>query len=515
MAENTPERSSILARTAMGAGWMFAWRLATRILGLVSTLVLVRLLSPNDFGLVALAFAFATTLEAVLAIGIEQQIVRARETSRDLYDTIFTMNSIRGALLAALVMIGAGPAARFFDEPRLEAVAQALALVPLLAGFANVGVTEFSRNLEFTKVFKMMIVPRVLQIIVTLAAAFLLQSYWALVVGAVSGRLFSTLITYFYHSYRPRFSLLLWRELLGISFWTWGINVASAVRDRTETILIGRLLGVREVGLYIVSVEIAALPTTELANPISQVSMPGLAASLRTQERHESGLAFLRIFGLTLLVSLPAAFGISLIAGPVVALALGQGWHEAVSLIAILGVGYGAIPVLMIATALLNAQSRFRQIILFIMVGILLRFVGVITLAPSYGLNGLAIAVGIALLGEAALLTAACLRQLGLKLLNLLQVTWRPLLAVATMTALLWSLGLGWAETPPDISAAAIAGAQAVLLGAVTYVSVLGALWWLARRPPGAETDLLSFLYQLLEAASARLSFLARRLGLP
>jgi lipopolysaccharide exporter len=202
MSSEAPPRS-ILSRTATGAGWMFAWRLSTRLLGLISTLVLVRLLTPEDFGLFSLAFTVIATLETMLAIGMEAQLIRARQTSRALYDTVFTINVIRGTLLALLMVAFAGPAGAFFREPRLEVVLLVLALIPLLAGVNNVGTAEFSRELDFAKVFKLLIVPRLLQIVVTLVAAVVLQSHWALVFGAVFGRVLATLFSYVFHAFRP------------------------------------------------------------------------------------------------------------------------------------------------------------------------------------------------------------------------------------------------------------------------------------------------------------------------
>ena len=85
--------------------------MATRLLGLVSTLALVRLLAPGDFGLVALAAAFAVALDICLSLGVEEQIIRAERPTRQLYDTAFTMNLLRGMAVGALMALAAGPAA--------------------------------------------------------------------------------------------------------------------------------------------------------------------------------------------------------------------------------------------------------------------------------------------------------------------------------------------------------------------------------------------------------------------
>ena len=87
---------TILERTVRGAGWVIGWRMVTRGLGLVSTLILVRLLAPADFGAVALVMTIAQGLDQISSVGVEQAIIRADRPTRKLYDTAFTINVMRG-----------------------------------------------------------------------------------------------------------------------------------------------------------------------------------------------------------------------------------------------------------------------------------------------------------------------------------------------------------------------------------------------------------------------------------
>jgi O-antigen/teichoic acid export membrane protein len=510
LAGAEPPQDSVLARTAVGAGWMFAWRMTSRVLGLASTLILVRLLAPEDFGLFGLAFAIIATLEATMAIGVEAQIVRAKQTSRALYDTVFTIALLRSVSLTLLMLLAAGPAAGFFKDPRLEPVMLVLSAYPLLAGLSNVGAIEFGRYLNFRMIFVMLMLPRLLQIPATLTAAIVLQSYWALVIGVLAARILATLLSYLYHPYRPRLSLAMWRELIGLSLWTWVLSVAMALRDRTATFAIGRVLGPHELGVYTVSVELASLPTSEIASPISQAAMPGLAAALRSDNPRAAGDAFLRIYALTALIALPAALGVSLVAGPLVALVLGQRWTDTVPLIAILGATWVGYSVSLIGIALLDAKAMLRRLALFVLAGVVLRALAVLALAPVYGLNGLAAGLGVAMLLEAALMTHWCLNLLGLPARRLFAVLWRPLAAVAAMTALLWAAGLGWNPAPATLPAAAREGGAGVALGVASYVAALGSLWWLSGRPAGAEADMLTLVRKFLPRAMG-----ARLLGAP
>ena len=103
MTESAAAPLSVSKRAAMGAGWIIAWRFATRNLGLLSTLILVRLLQPSDFGLVALATGFINSVDALSAIGVQDALVRAPGLDRNLYDTGFGLSVLRGCLTALAI----------------------------------------------------------------------------------------------------------------------------------------------------------------------------------------------------------------------------------------------------------------------------------------------------------------------------------------------------------------------------------------------------------------------------
>ena len=108
---------SILAKTARGAGWVIGWRLVTRSLGLISTLFLVRLLHPADFGLVTLAMSFGQAIDSLSSLGVEEAVIREKHPTRDLYDSAFTINVIRGFATAVVVALAAWPP---FASPIME-----------------------------------------------------------------------------------------------------------------------------------------------------------------------------------------------------------------------------------------------------------------------------------------------------------------------------------------------------------------------------------------------------------
>ena len=200
---------TLLRRTASGAGWVMAWRWGMRVLGLASTLVLVRLVAPADFGIIALATSFMQTIDGMLALGTEEAVIREHAPGRDFYDTAFTMNLLRGLSVTLLVGALAWPAAHFFDDARLGPVLLFVAVLPLLDGISNIGAVEFRRDFAFHKEFAIMVLPKLGGIIATIIAAILLRSYVAMLFGIGVNRTLRVVMSYLMHPYRPRLSLAL------------------------------------------------------------------------------------------------------------------------------------------------------------------------------------------------------------------------------------------------------------------------------------------------------------------
>jgi lipopolysaccharide exporter len=499
-----PAVGSLLLRTAQGTGWVIGWRMATRLLGVISTLTLVRLLLPADFGLVALSASFAQSVEALSVLGVEDAVVRERAPTRDIYDTGFTVNALRSVVTAVIILALAVPAGSFFAEPRLTNILAALAAGTLLDGFTNIGIVDFRRNFAFGKEFQLWILPRLIAIIATLVTAFLWRSYWALVVGTLVARTLRVIFSYHMHPFRPRFTVRAWRRLIGYSTWSWAVSMVVLMRDRSDTILIGRMLDPTRVGIYAIGAEVAALPTTELVEPLCRAAFSGFAAGRNADVT--PGETYLRIIATMALLTLPAGVGIAAIADPLVKLAFGTLWAGAAPLVQILAMA-GTLTVFgLISSTLFSAHGRLRQVFGVSLATLILRVVLLIVFINWRGLDGAALAVAIAIATEQGLYVLLMIRQFALRPADLLRHTWRCLLATAAMATVLLRTGLGWQTVATDSGTLPEYLVVAVAVGAATYTAVLLAAWLAAGRPPGAETDFLALARRLV----GRLTRMAR-----
>jgi lipopolysaccharide exporter len=496
---------TILARTAAGAGWMIAWRFTSRLLGVASTLVLLRLLTPGDFGLVTLAFSFTAAAEAFTTLGIEVQLIRSRDPRPALYDTAFTLNVLRALLVAAAIAAGSLPVADWFGEPRLREVLITIALHILIRGCANVRTVAFDRDLRFNMVFLVQVVPRLVQVIAGVVLAVVLRSYWALILGIMASSVTTLVFSYALIPVRPRPTLSAWRELLSVSVWTWAFNVLTVFRDRMEMFVIGRAFDVIKAGIYAVAHEFATLPLSEVMSQIGNVSMPGLAATVRASGAGHAAVAFRRILALAVLLSVSMGVGMSLVAGPFVALALGPRWEEVAPLTAIIAVLVVPMGPGLVAAALLTAHGRLRSICAVTALAAALRAGIVLAVTRRYGLAGIATGMGAVVALEAALLLALACRVAALTPWGLAAVCWRPVVAAAAMVAALRWAGLAWLPPPERAGEAALALLAAVSLGAAVFAGSSALLWVAAGRPASAEQDLLLILRRLLAGLGTRL----------
>ncbi len=496
--------SSILERTTLSAGWVIGWRMATRLLGLASTLILVRILLPEDFGLVALGAAFAQTVDAMSVLGTEDALIREREPTRALYDTAFTLNAMRGVLTGAVVAAAAWPIAIFFNEPRLTPLLLALSALAVGDGWLNIGVVDFRRDFHFHKEFLLNILPRMASVVMTVAVAALFQSYWALVAGQATFRILRVAASYWMHPYRPRFSLAAWRRLLLFSAWAWALAVVQMMQERVDAFVIGRSLGTGSVGAYALGYEIATLPTSEIVAPLGRAAYSGFSAT-----RREGGTRalFNRLVASSLLIAGPAGLGLSMVADPLVRVALGERWLHVVPVIQVLSLACGVAPFGNLAFMVLRSHGYFATVCAVSFLGLLVKVAMISTLLQLYGLPGAAGGAAASMIVESLTLLALVIATQRMPLGPLIAGCWRVAAACAAMAGALSAAGLAWTGTTETFTASATRLLGSSALGAAAYAMTLGVLWAAQGRPEGAEADMMGALHRLSRRVRRNLAF--------
>jgi O-antigen/teichoic acid export membrane protein len=473
------------SKMAHGVAWMSLLKISVRLLGLVSTVILARLLVPADFGLIAMATSVIALLELATAFSFDIPLIQNQNADRRHFDTAWTLDVAFHAALSLLLVVLARPAAAFYEEPRLVNVIYVLAAGFFVSGFSNIGVVYFRKELDFRKDFWVMLSKKFIGFAITIPLAFLLRSYWALVCGMVAGKLLSVYVTYLIHPYRPRFSLSCAGEMLGFSKWLVLNNAVQFFRMRSADFIIGRLKSTSELGLFSIAYEISVMPITEIVAPINRVVYSGYAKLSSDPELLRKSIC--DTLGVVALLALPAGFGLSMVSHPLVDLVLGEKWSGAAPLVGILGIFAALHSLHSNSGSVYNAIGKPWLITFTGFCNITVLIILSLLLISRYGLTGIA---------SAYLLTSVLLTpfnfyvlctQLNLRASELISVLWRPFLSCIGMVA-----ALHYVDSQLFSGSAIGPAAQLAVLvitGSLVYVVLLMALW----RVSGATRTAVEF----------------------
>lgn len=468
---------------------MLGFKLLDRSMGVVSTVVLARLLTPRDFGLVAMAVAILAILELMAAFGFDSALIQRQNTRREHFDTAWTFNVIFGAAIGLLLTLLALPAADFYRDPRLAVILPTLALSALVGGFENIGTVAFRKELDFRSEFKFLAAKRVVTFMVTLGFALALRNFWALIAGVVTGRAASVLISYCLHPYRPKFSLAARADLLYFSKWLFFSNLIQTLQARSTDLILGRTVGPHALGIYNIAIEIAVMPSTEFVAPLNRAVYPAyarLANDLSALRQR-----FVDVFSLIAMIAFPVAVGISCVAATAVDVLLGTKWLEAIpiiriaSLCGLCGALQSNLYVVVLAMGRPRATTVLAAALFVVSVPIL------VSASLMFGVIGAALAyLATAIIGLLCIVFVFC-RVSGIPLVTLVIAMWRPVVASSAMAivvvnaeALLLMFASSWAKL--------FLLFVLVFVGALTYVLSVAALWLLTGSPAGIEQTILS-----------------------
>lgn len=472
------------SRVARGAGWLYGHRTIERLLDFAAVIVLARLLSPGDFGLVAIAASFVAIVEGLSALDVNRALIRTRDDDPALYNTAWTLSVLRGAVAAA----GMAAVAPWLGDSRLAPVVYTLALTPLVNGLANPRFVVYERQLVYSRLAMLTVGAKVLSVSVTLAVAVLTRSYWALVLGMLVGSFASTSLTYVLEPYRPAFSLARFSDIFAFSGWLTLTSIATTLSMETDRLIVGRLLGVASAGLYFMTVRIGVLPTAELIGPLQRVLFPSFSGLAHDPVRLR------RVVGESINVlgslSLPAACGFALVANDFVPLALGPQWRSIVPLLTVLVPYLGLRATLSMALPCVMALGRTRLLFHVSLAYAVVHVPVFIAGTAWYGLPGSVwsiVSAGVLY----SYLNLWMLRQaVGLRIGEVGRQLRRPLLAAALMVGTVLALD---ALVPFDLFAQAGSWRSLLLkiaVGASVFCGGQYALWRLEGRPAGIERRL-------------------------
>jgi lipopolysaccharide exporter len=428
---------TLARKVVFGGLWALGLRFSGRLLGFLRTLILARLLFPQDFGLIGLAMAVMMAVECFSQMGFQQALIQEKEDSRPYLDTAWSVLLVRSCLLFAGLLAAAPAVAEFFRAPELSPIIRVIALSILISGFANIGILFFQKDLDFRRQFVFDLTASLVDVIVSVSLAFLLRDVWALVWGGLAGNLTRVLLSYRLHPYRPRlrFEWAHLRQLFRFGQWMFAYGIIGYLMTQTDTLLIGRALGPAALGLYQIAALVALLPASEFALVVSQVLFPSYARLQDDPVR--LGEAYERVLQLMGLVCIPLAVGIGMLAPEFVGAVLGGKWIPAVLLLQILCILGLARSLEATTSTLLLGIGRPREVFLFSFLQLVILLALIVPSVDRWGLPGVAAAVAAASVAVNALSFRRALSLVGLRFTRVLMRFAAPLLAAIVMASAL------------------------------------------------------------------------------
>lgn len=503
------EPKSIASRAITGAAWMVAFRMFSRVLGIASTLVLARILDTADFGIVAIAFTISAAFNSISNVGVTENLVRHPTVGRAELDTGFTIQLIKGAITGLLLLAAAPLAAAWFSEPRLENVIYVLAFAFALSGVENIGIIHFRRDMRFDREFQLSAIERVLTFVTTLIAALLLHSYWALVIGTLVAKIARVFASYAMHPYRPRIGLAAWKQLAGFSMWMWLSSLVYIVWFRADPLVVGALVTKADLGVFVVALDIALLPATEIMEPIGAVLFAGFAAE-RNAGRDPRASAFSLAVSL-MAVMAPIAIVLSAASSDVVGVLLGAKWSAAAPIVAILTLSVLLSPFSNTAAQVLTATGKVRSNLVVVICASIVK-VGVLYVAGRTGSLYVIATAALTITSIESSLFILMLRRNGSRMSGMVAPLLRILSSLALAALALKLTGIAWAgDVTLSVVACLLRGIALGIVGFGVYSCVLLGLWSLAGRPDGPERQIVTVVLPMLTRLGQRTSGLFAR----
>lgn len=474
---------------------MSATRIIVNALSLLSTILLARLLLPEDFGLVSLAMTFLAIVTSVTELSLSMALVRHEAPTPEHFDTAWTLNALRGLIIGAVFAVSGWPVAAMYGDDRLVGVMAVLGGSILLSGLMNPRTVMLQRELIFWQEFLLNVVQKLAAFVISIAIAYLYRSYWALLIGFVSGQLVSTALSYMVLPYRPRVGFKHFRDLMSFSIWLTGGQIVNTLNWRFDYLLIGRALGMSALGHYSVGSNLAQIPTRETTGPLTKVIFPGFA-NIRDNPARLSA-AYQRAQSLVTAIALPAGFGAALIADPLIRLAMGEKWEPVILVVQVLAAVFALQTLGSLSEPLGMAQGETRLLFKRNVQMLLVRIPLIVAGMLIAGLKGVVIARVLSGLFSIFLAMRLVRTFTGLDLNQQLRANARALLSVGAMvgSVVLLSPLLGTeTDTTSLLTRIVVIGAA----GGLVYCGTSYVLWIAMRKPSGPEREVQLLIGKLL-----------------
>ncbi|NMC34773.1 MAG: lipopolysaccharide biosynthesis protein [Veillonellaceae bacterium] len=465
--------SRILERSVSGGVISIGAQCLQFVLQLAGTSLLARLLSPADYGTVAMAAIVVGFVSMFKDAGLSMATIQQARVTRAQINNLFWLNCGMTLVMAAVVLLLAPVVARFYGKPCLAPVTAVLSVSFLISGVTIQHQALLQRHMMFGPVAVVRIASYLVYVLASAILAWYGMRYWSLVCGSLLQTTCSSLLCYYFCPWRPgRYEpATRVRAMLSFGGYLTGFDFLNYCARNLDNLLLGRFWGPDALGLYSRAYSLLTLPIQQLTRPLASVAIPALSRLQEQPDRYKA--YYLKVVALLGCISMPAVMYLVVMAREVVELLLGGRWREAASIYMLLGISAIGQPIASTTGWLFVSQGRTKEMFRWGVIGSTLT-VCAIVLGLPWGPKGVALAYSVFNCAAAPLLFYYACRKGPVGALDIVRAIVAPLWASGCTCGALLGVRELFKGSSAGITMAVGAGVTLAVVPLALAVSVKG-----------------------------------------
>ena len=345
-------------KTVKGVGWSAIDNVAQYAVQFLVSIVLARLLSPDDYGLLGIIAIFTAVCTALINGGLGSALIRKKDVSEDDYNTAFIVNLGLSLFLYALIFLGSPAIARFFNRQELIMLTRVSCLNMIIGALSLVQQTRLTKRIDFKTQTKITLIASVSSGVIGIVMAFLGFGVWALVAQSMSNHALKTIFLWYYNKWVPkiRFSVNSFKELFGFGWKIMLSSLLATVWKELYQVVVGKYYSPATLGQYTRAKHFSTLFSNNLTSVVQRVSYPVLSDI--QDDKNRMIAAYRRIIRTTMFVTAISMFSLGAVSEPLIYCLIGSKWHQAAMFLPLICVSGSLYPLHAINLNMLQVQGR-------------------------------------------------------------------------------------------------------------------------------------------------------------
>lgn len=349
---------SLKNKTVSGVSWSAADAILGQGVTFVVGLVLARLLSPEEYGLIGIVTIFTTVMLGIVDSGFSNSLIRKQKVTYDDYCTLFYFNLAVSVLMFGLLFVGAPWIAHFFERPQLVKLVRVMGLLLIFQALSIVQNTSLTRRIDFKTKTKASLISAASSGVIGIVMAYLGCGVWSLVGQQLSRQLIYTLCLWAFNRWWPkiRFSIDSLKYMWGFGWKLLASGLLDNIWKEIHQAVVGKFYSPATLGQYTRSREYARLFSSNITSIVQRVSYPALSQIQDNKARMVS--AYRRIIKCTMFVTTICMISLGAVAEPFIYCLIGPQWHIAATFLPLICISMSLYPLHAINLNMLQVQGR-------------------------------------------------------------------------------------------------------------------------------------------------------------